>query len=84
MDILSEYTQFVKSLEEAGVDYGTCGGLAMAVHGHVRATIDLDFLIRNDDLEVAFAVARRLDFDIEGLPLDFDGGSFRLRRLSKI
>ena len=84
MDILGEYTQFVKSLEKAGIEYATCGGLAMAVHGHVRATKDLDFLVRPDDLEKAFEVARKLGFDIEGLPLDFDRGSFQLRRISKI
>ena len=46
MDILGEYTEFVKSLEAEGIEYATCGGLAMAVHGYVRATKDLDFLIR--------------------------------------
>lgn len=84
MDILGEFTQFVKCLETAGIEYATCGGLAMAVHGYVRATKDLDFLIRQEDLEKAFEVARRQGFDIEGLPLDFDGGSFQLRRLSKV
>ena len=84
MDILAEYTEFVKQLEAAGIEYATCGGLAMAVHGYVRATKDLDFLIRADDLDAAFTVARKLAYDIEGLPLEFDGGSFQLRRLSKI
>jgi len=84
MDILGEYTEFVKSLEIAGIEYATCGGLAMAVHGHVRATKDLDFLIRSEDLDKAFDVARDRGFNIEGLPLEFDGGSFQLRRISKI
>lgn len=84
MDILGEYTEFVQSLETAGIEYATCGGLAMAVHGYVRATKDLDFLIRPEDLERAFEVARDRGFDIEGLPLEFDGGSFQLRRISKI
>jgi hypothetical protein len=84
MDILGEYTDFVKALESKGIDYATCGGLAMAVHGYVRATKDLDFLIRGDDLEMAFDVARKLGYDIEGLPLDFDNGAFQLRRISKI
>ncbi len=84
MDILAEYTEFVKNLESAGIDYATCGGLAMAVHGYVRATEDLDFLIRREDLDKAFELARKLGFEIEGLPLEFDGGSFQLRRLSKI
>lgn len=84
MDILAEYTQLVSSLESAGIEYATCGGLAMAVHGFVRATKDIDFLIRPEDLDEAFSEARKLGYNIEGLPLDFDGGSFQLRRLSKI
>ena len=84
MDILEEYTEFVKSLEAADIEYATCGGLAMAVHGYVRATKDLDFLIRQEDVNRAFDVARSRGFDIEGLPLEFDGGSFQLRRISKI
>src|SRR5438445_2377003 len=84
MDILDEYTEFVASLESAGIEYATCGGLAMAVHGYVRATKDLDFLVRQEDLDRAFEVARSRGFDIEGRPLEFDGGSFQLRRVSKI
>ncbi len=84
MDILQEYTEFVSDLEDAGIAYATCGGLAMAVHGYVRATQDLDFLIRYDDLERAFAVAHSRGFNIEGLPLDFDVCNFQLRRVSKI
>ena len=84
MDILSEYTDFVRRLEAAGIEYATCGGLAMAVHGYVRATKDLDFLIRPSDVDRAFEVARNCGFDIEGLPLDFDGGKFQLRRISKV
>jgi hypothetical protein len=84
MDILNEYTEFVKSLETAGIEYATCGGLAMAVHGYVRATKDLDFLILPEDLDKAFDVAKNRGFDIEDLPLDFDTGSFQLRRISKI
>lgn len=48
------------------------------------ATKDIDFLIREEDLSSAFAAARTLGYDIEGLPLDFDSGQFKLRRLSKI
>ncbi len=84
MDLLGEFTAIVEALENESIEYATCGGLAMAVHGFVRATKDIDILIRSDDLDAAFAVARKLDFDIEGLPLDFDGGLMQLRRLSKI
>jgi hypothetical protein len=54
----------------------------MAVHGFVRATKDIDRLIKEDDLEKCFAIARQFGYDIEGLPLEFDRGA--MRRLSKI
>ncbi len=84
MDLLNEFTQLVASLEDRGVDYATCGGLAMAVHGYVRATKDIDLLVREVDLEKAFSIAKSLGYDIEVLPLEFAGGRFKLRRLSKI
>jgi hypothetical protein len=83
MDLLGEYTALVEGLRSAGVEYATCGGLAMAVHGFIRATKDIDLLIQEQDVEQAFSVARSLGFD-EGLPLDFNAGKFKLRRLSKI
>jgi hypothetical protein len=84
MDILSEYSALIDRLQSAGIEYATCGGLAMAVHGYVRATKDIDILILDADLGNAFRIAGELGFDIEGLPIDFDAGAFRLRRLSKI
>ena len=84
MDLLSEFTAIVQALEDSNIDYATCGGLALAVHGFVRATKDIDLLIKEDDLEKCFEIARKFGYDIEGLPLEFDGGAMRLRRLSKI
>jgi hypothetical protein len=84
MNLLEEFTTIVDALEKENIDYATCGGLAMAVHGFVRATKDIDLLIKEDDLAKCFQIARSLGYDIEGLPLEFDGGAMRLRRLSKI
>jgi hypothetical protein len=84
MDLLDEFTAIVKGLDDEAIEYATCGGLALAVHGYVRATKDIDILVRPEDLEAAFSVAKRCGFDIEGLPLNFDGGAMQLRRVSKI
>ena len=84
MDLLDEFTTLIAALEAQNIDYATCGGLALAVHGHVRATKDIDLLIKPEDLDKAFSVAKEQGFDIEGLPLSFDGGSTQIRRLSKI
>ncbi|MCI0606177.1 nucleotidyltransferase family protein [bacterium] len=38
-------------LEDAGVDYAVVGALAMREHGFVRATVDIDLLMRPEGLE---------------------------------
>lgn len=84
MKLLDDFKNLVEAIEAEGIEYATCGGLAMAVHGFVRATKDIDILINERDVEKVFAIARKFEYDIEGLPLNFDGGKMRLRRISKI
>ena len=82
--LIDEFVGIVESLNREGIDYAVCGGWAMAIHGRLRATVDIDILIRADDLDAAMKVARERGFDIEGLPLNFDGGNTQIRRISKI
>ena len=44
----SEVLQFFRSLEQNEVKYLLVGGFAMAFHGYVRATHDLDLWIKDD------------------------------------
>ena len=48
MDALDDALRVIASLNEAGVDYVVIGGVAMNLHGLVRATEDLDVFIRPD------------------------------------
>ena len=50
-DLYEEFKSIVSALEEQGIDYAVCGGLAMAVHGLPRATVDIDLLIPSESLE---------------------------------
>ncbi len=84
MTLLDEFQGLITALEADGVEYATCGGIAMAIHGFVRATKDIDIVIRERDLDRAFAVARSRGYDIEGLPLNFRDEDIKIRRLSKI
>lgn len=43
-----DITRLFKALHENNVKYLLIGGFAMAFHGHVRATLDIDLWIRND------------------------------------
>ena len=80
--LLQEFKSITQALNNAGIDYAVCGGWAMAVHGLPRATIDVDLLIREDDLHHAWEVAKGRGYDVEGLPLHF--GAIEIRRISKV
>ena len=84
MVLLDEFNDLINALEKNRIEYAACGGLAMAIHGFVRATKDIDILIEENNLGPALEVARSLGFDVEGLPLNFDDRTRQIRRISKI
>lgn len=79
--LLDEFRSITTALNDAGIEYAVCGGWAMAIHGLPRATMDIDLLIRAEDLDRVVGIARSNGFDIEGLPLHFD---IAIRRIPKI
>lgn len=84
LDIYEEFQRIVLALDEQGIDYAVCGGLAMAVHGFPRATIDIDLLVLAERLDEAKSVVRRLGYSIEAQPMTFSTGAVEIRRFSKI
>ena len=38
-------------LDDAGVAYSVCGGVAVCLHGYQRNTVDLDLIIRGEDAD---------------------------------
>lgn len=82
--LLEEFVGITNGLNEQGIEYAVCGGWAMAIHGFLRATLDIDIIILTEDLESVRNVARGHGFDIDGLPLNFDDGGTQIRRISKI
>jgi hypothetical protein len=83
-DIADELRKLVVVLDEHEVDYALCGGMAMAVYGRLRMTIDIDLLIQSSALDEVFAIAKSLDYNIRGKDMSFAGGSIEIRRISKI
>ena len=62
LDITEELDSIRNALSERGIEYALCGGMAMAVYGFVRATVDLDLLVKPEDVEaVAHTAASRGD-----------------------
>jgi hypothetical protein len=83
-DIADELRNLVLILDEHEVDYALCGGMAMAVHGRMRMTIDIDLVILSSALDEVFAIAELLGYNIRGKDLSFADGAVEIRRVSKI
>ena len=82
--LLDELSQLISSLNENQIEYAVCGGLALAIHGLARATLDIDILIKAELLEKAYKVAAEKEFDIRGLDISFKERAVEIRRVSKI
>ena len=83
-DITDELRALVAALEKQEIDYALCGGMAMAVHGRLRATIDIDLLILAGSQDDVLAVAKSLGYNVRGKDLSFADGAIEIRRVSKI
>ena len=82
--LLDELKQLISALEDGGIEYAVCGGLALAIHGFARATLDIDVLIRAESLEKAYEIGAENEFDIRGLDISFKERAVEIRRVSKI
>ena len=65
MNIKDELLGIIDALTSAGIEYGVAGGLAVAIHGCPRLTVDIDVLIHAEDLDRARAVLAPTGFDLE-------------------
>lgn len=83
-DISEELRALVAILDEQQVEYALCGGMAMAVHGQLRSTIDIDLLIQVESLEEVLKIAKPLGYNIRGKDMSFANGAVEIRRVSKI
>ena len=52
--------RIAKRLHELGIPYAVAGGMALAAHGHVRSTVDVDILVTPEGLQ-------RVHQELEGL-----------------
>jgi hypothetical protein len=83
MNIFRELLGLVEAFDAAGVEYALCGGMAVAVHGLVRATKDIDVLVPEDQLDKARRVALDRSFTFEAHDMWFDEHRLLMKRLSK-
>lgn len=84
LDLYDEFRAIVSALTEQKIDYAVCGGLALAVYCEPRATVDIDLLIRPDDLERARRVVQPLGYTIAEPPMTSVHGAIEIHRFSKL
>lgn len=84
MDLIAELANVSRALERAGVPYAVCGGIAVTIHGHVRATKDIDLLIRPEDRDRALEIVSALGFDRQALPMTFGAGTATERHVQRV
>jgi hypothetical protein len=84
LDLYDELAALLGALEAANANYAVCGGLAMAIHGFPRATIDVDLVVPPTGVEAVLACARGLGYTIPADPMSFAGGAVEIRRMTKI
>jgi hypothetical protein len=82
--LFEELRSLTKAFNRHQIEFALCGGLAVAAHGLVRATQDIDFLIRAESLDRAYAAADEVGFDIPGLDISFKERTVEIRRVSKV
>jgi len=83
LDLYEELKILIQQLNEARIDYALCGGLALAIYGIPRTTVDIDILIQKDDLERAKTLAQGSGYIMKANPMAFAGGVIEIHRVSK-
>ena len=87
MEHLKELFEITRELRVNGVEFAICGGIAVALHGFVRFTKDIDLLILVEDLDLCKEVLKIKGYDLSSgvLPFKNSDGSFRsVVRVSKL
>lgn len=82
--LYDELRDLIAALSREGIEYALCGGIAMAIHGRPRATVDIDMLILAETLSDTLRIAGDLGFTVRGLDMNFPKDVIEIRRVSKI
>jgi hypothetical protein len=87
LDLIAELEAVIAALEASSIEYALCGGLAVAAHGHVRTTKDIDLLVRPEDVPQILVIAKSLGFDVPSRKMVFRAGhddEHHMQRVSKL
>jgi hypothetical protein len=71
MALYLEFERIVRCFEKAKLRYAVAGGLAVGLHGYVRATQDMDFLMHPQDMPRAEAALLQLGYRVNPVVQEF-------------
>ena len=84
MNLVAELYAITGVLRDAGIRYAVCGGLAVTMHGAARTTKDIDLLVAEQDIPRTLELLRPLGYVFVALPLIFEAGTARERRVQRV
>ena len=84
MDLEAELSTILAALNAAGIDHAVCGGVAVAIHGFVRTTKDIDLLVDGADLEDAVQALEALGYTLDSGDIPFAVGTDEERHVRRI
>lgn len=83
IDLLAELRRIVQALDDHGIDYALCGGVALAIYGIPRATIDIDLMILPPEVERAAGALEGLGYRLRAADMALGGGAVTITRVVK-
>jgi hypothetical protein len=65
MDFSNTLTKVVTAFDSHGIKYALIGGLAIALRGVQRSTLDADFILLSEDLEACDSILKDMGYQLE-------------------
>ncbi len=84
IDLVAELELILSELNKRNVEYALCGGFAVAVHGFLRATTDIDFVILEKDLPAVKECLKESGFIFDNGFIPLPSKDVQFYRMAKI
>ena len=84
IEIYNELKLLIQELNKNNIDYALCGGLAVSLHGFVRATVDIDMIILIESINEVRRILTKLHYFLESPPMSFLNKKIHIFRFTKI
>jgi hypothetical protein len=84
MDLYVEFFSAVSMFNKLGIRYAIVGGIALAFHGRLRFTRDVDVLVNGDNMELVTTGLGSLGYEETAEPWMLPNTTLTLRRFLKV